>query len=140
MTTPKQTLAERRAAISEGVRLSWQRRKSRTKQGPEQALQRLLLDYLTAKYRGRLVLWRNNTGATATASGGFVRYGAVGSPDLLGILSPSGRLVGLEVKAPGGKATPAQLLWLTEARSHGALCGVVHSLDEAIALLDGGLA
>jgi len=136
----KQTLEQRQAAISAGVKRSWERRKAQGIPTPkESTIVKLILDVLTLKYKGRLKLWRNNTGATKTEGGGFVRYGALGSPDLLGILAPSGRLVGLEVKAPKGTTTEHQELWLKEAQELGAVVGVVRSMDEACALIEGAL-
>ena len=139
---PKQTPEQRRAAISEGVKLSWQRRRNNAPlllPVKETAIVKLILDVLSLKYKGRLKLWRNNTGATKTEGGGFMKFGAVGSPDLLGILAPTGRLVGLEVKAPKGKVSEHQEAWLKEAAAFGALVGVVHSVDEACALIDGAI-
>src|SRR5438067_1269941 len=55
--------------------------------------------------------WRNNTGAAAFAAGGrrrFVRFGVAGAADVFGVLPPSGRLLAVEVKVPGGRVRPAQ--------------------------------
>lgn len=103
---------------------------------PETVLVKGILDALAWKYKGRAKFWRNNTGATKTASGGFVRYGEVGSPDILGVLSPSGRLVCLEVKTDKGKTSPAQEVWLQEANNLGAITAVVRSIDDALAALE----
>lgn len=141
-TPPKQTPEQRRAAISEGVKLAWARRRQEAPlllPQKETAIVKLILDVLSLKYKGKLKLWRNNTGALPREGGGFIKFGAVGSPDLLGILAPSGRLVGLEVKAPKGKTSEHQETWLKEAQEFGALVGVVHSVDEACALIDGAL-
>jgi len=77
-------------------------------------------------------LWRNECGV-AKHAGRFVRYGLVrGSADLVGILSPEGRVFALEVKAPGGSLTPEQAAWLALVRRFGGFAAVVHSVDEAI--------
>jgi hypothetical protein len=140
MTTQKQTLAERQAAISEGMRAAWARRKATTtpKLPPpkETMLVKQILTALDLTCRGSF--WRNNTGATPTPSGSFVRYGAVGAPDILGYLAPLGRLVAIEVKRPGGKLSVHQAAWLKDAKACGVLCGVAHSVEEAIALIEGG--
>lgn len=102
----------------------------------ETALVKLILQALSLRYKGRALFWRNNTGATRTETGGFIRFGALGSPDILGVLAPSGRLIAIEVKTPTGKLSEHQEVWLTEAKELGALAGVVRSLEDAYALLD----
>lgn len=72
---------------------------------PEGAVVRSCLDYLAV--RG-IMAWRNNSGATHTerkdGSRGFVRFGRVGSADILGVL-PGGRFLAVECKAPRGYPT-----------------------------------
>lgn len=103
-------------------------------ENPETRILKSILEGLPYFVRG-VVLWRNNSGATRTQAGGFVRFGAVGSADLLGVLPPSGRLVALEVKQPGKKPTPAQVVWLESVKAAGAVAGVVTSLAEAVELV-----
>jgi hypothetical protein len=88
--------------------------------------------------KGQIYLWRNNTGATITQSGGFLRYGEKGSPDILGILAPQGIFLAIEVKAPKGVVRPEQEEWLERARTMGAIAGVVRSLADAEKLLREG--
>lgn len=102
----------------------------------ETALMKSILGALQLRYKKKAFFWRNNSGATKTESGGFVRFGSPGSPDILGILSPGGRLVALEVKTPKGKTSPLQESWLEEARALGALAGVVRSIDDAFQLME----
>ncbi|MFM1749020.1 MAG: hypothetical protein RLZZ188_2686 [Verrucomicrobiota bacterium] len=79
-----------------------------------------------------LVLWRNNTGALRDETGRMVRYGlAVGSPDLVGILAPRGRLFCLEVKTAKGRVSDEQRQWHDLAMRMGAFVRVVRSIDEA---------
>jgi hypothetical protein len=61
---------------------------------------------------------------------------AAGDPDLTGCYQ--GRHFELEVKAPGGRLTRLQQTRLTEWRAAGAITGVVHSVAEALALLNVG--
>lgn len=87
------------------------------------------------------VLLRNNVGvARAVDDDGrerFTAYGlGVGSPDLILILAPGGRLVGLEVKRPGEDATSEQLRVHAIWRRFGAVVAVVHDVEEARAVLD----
>ena len=58
---------------------------------------------------------------------------AAGDPDLTGCYR--GRHFELEVKAPGGRLSRIQEVRLKEWHRAGAVVGVVHSLDEALATL-----
>lgn len=46
---------------------------------------------------GRWQVWRNNTGAVRTESGGFMRIGFTGSADIIGI-ARDGKFIGIECK------------------------------------------
>ena len=86
--------------------------------------------------RSDVILWRNNTGLATNADGSRTRYGlCVGSSDLIGVLVPSGRFVALEIKAPGQKSTAEQRLFLALVAKSGGLAAVVHSADEAEAVI-----
>lgn len=50
----------------------------------------------------RVRLVRQNTGA-AMVRGRLVRFGLPGTPDICGILAPTGRFIGLELKSATGK-------------------------------------
>ncbi len=66
----------------------------------------------------------------------FTRMGLPnGAPDLIGILAPSGRLLGLECKRPGEHATAEQARVHALWRRFGAHVTVVHSAAEARAAL-----
>jgi hypothetical protein len=90
------------------------------------------LRYLEAR---RIYHWRNNTGAVQIAPGRYIRFGKVGSSDILGVL-PGGRLLCVECKAPnGGRLSPEQKQFLAEVRGMGAFAVVVRGwweLDEAL--------
>jgi len=78
--------------------------------------------------------WRNNTGAVQVRPGQFMRFGKVGSSDILGIL-PGGKLLCIECKAKSGRLSPEQKQFLDDARELGALALVVRGwqeLDEAL--------
>jgi hypothetical protein len=78
--------------------------------------------------------WRNNTGAVQIAPGRFMRFGKVGSSDILGIL-PDGRLLCVECKADRGRLSPEQKQFLADVRELGGLALVVRGwqeLDEAL--------
>jgi hypothetical protein len=82
--------------------------------------------------RDDVVLWRNNVGCQ-----GGVRYGLCkGSSDLVGLLRGSGRFVALEVKAPNGKISDEQRMFLALIRQLGGVAAVVRSVEEAISAID----
>jgi VRR-NUC domain len=56
-----------------------------------------------------------------------------GAPDLIFIVA--GRTFGLELKAPGGRLSPAQRQCHEEIRLAGGVVGVAASIDEATNLL-----
>lgn len=70
--------------------------------------------------------WRNNTGAMKTARGGFIRFGEVGSPDILAIKSPAGQFVGIECKATGGKQSEHQKQFEERLKASGGEYILVH--------------
>lgn len=87
-----------------------------------------------------LTLWRNSTGVSEhTDRSGrkrYERHGLIkGASDLVGILQPLGRWFVLEIKKPGGRPTPQQLMFIDLIRSHGGFGAVVYSVDEADAAL-----
>jgi hypothetical protein len=82
-----------------------------------------------------VVLWRNSTGAAKLPDGRWVRYGlCVGGSDLIGIAF--GRFLALEVKRPGGRATPEQLQFLALVDRLGGVGAIVHSVDEAMGAVE----
>jgi hypothetical protein len=99
--------------------------------GPEAPVLNGCLKYL--EIRG-IYHWRNSVGAVRIAPGRFMRFGKVGSSDILGIL-PGGRMLCVECKAKGGRLSPEQKQFLADARELGALALVVRGwweLDEAL--------
>lgn len=60
-------------------------------------------------------------------------YSHEGDPDISGSLY--GRHIELEVKQPGNKPTTLQVFRLAEWEAAGAIVGVVHDVDEVLALL-----
>lgn len=82
---------------------------------------------------GHVMLFRNNVGFDRERR---VKYGlGLGSPDLVGLLRPSGRLCGFEVKTPIGRVSKEQNLWHAAARSAGGFVAVVRSVDDAMLAL-----
>ena len=70
--------------------------------------------------------WRNNTGASFI-NGTLIRYGFIGSADILG-LCKSGRFLAIECKSPGGSQSPAQEVFQGEVEKNGGLYLLVTSV------------
>lgn len=98
----------------------------------EKDIQRAILDYL--KVRG-YVHFRNNSGVfrpeNADGSRRFVRFGAVGTGDIVG-LTKQGRFFSIEVKRQGSKPTPDQLAFMENVSKSGGLAILAYSLDDVI--------
>lgn len=87
--------------------------------------------------RTDILLWNHPTGFDATAR---VRYGLVGSADLIGLRSITitpemvgqtiGVFVALETKSPTGRPSPEQLAFGDSVERIGGLYRVTRSLDE----------
>jgi hypothetical protein len=79
---------------------------------------------------GRVLIWRNNVGVDTSRG---VRYGiGVGSPDLVGVLKPEGRMLGVEVKTPIGRLSHEQRLWRDAFIAAGGVYILARSADDAI--------
>jgi hypothetical protein len=86
--------------------------------------------------RPNVRIFRNVSGLGVNPAGQKIRFGlAVGAPDLLGILAPEGRLIGLEVKTETGRVRPEQAAFLAMLRSMGGIAAVVRSVADARAAL-----
>jgi len=73
--------------------------------------------------------WRNNTGAVRIRPERFMRFGKVGSSDILGCL-PGGRFLAVEVKAPNGRLSQEQQEFLDKIRGLGGIALVVRGWRE----------
>jgi len=82
------------------------------------------------KFTG-LLHWRQNSG---TVMMGFrcIRLGEEGLPDIIVIVPPNGRILGLEVKSASGALRPAQRTFRTRLEGTGGLYKVVRSLQQAM--------
>lgn len=78
-------------------------------------------------------VWRNNTGM-AKMGGRFVRFGKVGSSDIIGVC-PDGRFFALENKSNGEPLTIHQKAFLDEVSFRGGIAEVAHSVDAAVKLV-----
>lgn len=83
---------------------------------------------------GRCVLTRNSCGFDPANN---VTYGlGVGSPDLVGVLIPSGVAFCIEVKTPKGRASKEQIAWWRAWGKRGVRGGFANSVAQAMALLN----
>ena len=107
-----------------------------TKGARENVVLAQCLDYLHAK---GLFCFRNNTGAVKVGRR-FIRFGYVGSSDIIGI-TKDGRFLAVECKREkGGVLSDAQKTFLTEINSNGGVAICVHSVMELIQkLADNGI-
>lgn len=94
---------------------------------PEKDIQKDILGWLA---RTGLVHWRQNSGF-AFAGPRRIVLGPEGLPDIIVIIGPSGRFLGLEVKSATGKLRPAQEEFCAKATAAGALYRVVRTLEQA---------
>lgn len=84
-------------------------------------------DYLSLK---KIFHYRNNTGATKTASGGFMRFGAKGSPDIIAVVD--GFYVGIECKMGSGRQSPDQKAFQEALEEAGGIYILARSIDDLI--------
>jgi hypothetical protein len=94
---------------------------------PEGAVKKEVMEYLAL--RG-VFCWVNNTGRRAGIS-----FGKVGSSDILGVLD-DGRFLAIELKAPKGAPTPAQLIFLAEVSMRGGLAFIATCAEDVAAEFD----
>jgi hypothetical protein len=77
----------------------------------------------------RCFIWRNNTGHWKDGKGNHIRYGLVGSSDIIG-MTPSGRFLAVECKSEKGKLTPHQLAFMGKVLQHGGIFILARSIDD----------
>jgi hypothetical protein len=93
----------------------------------ESDVQRQILDYLVLK---RIFHYRNNSGAFDNGHGGFYRFGAPGSPDIICVIG--GQYVGIEVKAKKGRQSEHQKDFQKRLETAGGKYVLAYSLDDVI--------
>lgn len=96
-------------------------------------LNRSIIEYLTL--RG-CKAWRNNTGAVrpqrSNGSYGFIRFGEVGSGDVLFIMPPFGRFGSIETKTQNDRLRKTQEDWMETVNNLGGIAFVARSLDDVL--------
>jgi hypothetical protein len=104
--------------------------------GSEQSLQNNCITFL--QYR-QFIVMRMNSGMIKTESGGMVKLGTAGTPDLMAFRSATiNRPIEVfffEIKKPGKKSTPIQKAKQDELRSIGCKVYEIHSLEELAAVV-----
>ena len=101
----------------------------------EKDVQKQILEWLELK---KYVCHRNNTGTAFSEYKGkryMVKYGAVGSADIICILPPNGRYCGLEVKGWGKHLSEHQQSFKANIERVGGIYEEVHSIEEVENLL-----
>jgi len=115
-----------------GLAVAATRKPRRKGQTPEGAVLSACLDYLALK---GVLAWRNNTGAVQI-EGRHIRYGKVGSSDIIGCLN-DGRMLCVECKAKGKKPTEEQRRFLAAVTEKGGLALVVDDVATLVDALEG---
>lgn len=102
---------------------------------PEGRVVSACLEYL--KVRG-VMAWRNNSGAVKYKNGAgrdrFLRFGYVGSADIIGCL-PDGRFLAVECKTETGRVSEAQRFFLADIRKFGGVAVVARSVEDVAEVL-----
>jgi hypothetical protein len=79
-------------------------------------------------------------GARRRGGGRLVRFGLVkGASDILGLLSPGGRLFAIEIKTGTGRLSKEQTAFLAMVQSFGGIAVEARSLEAALAPIDAAL-
>jgi hypothetical protein len=94
---------------------------------PEKYIQADILDWLKET---ELLHWRQNSGVVF-AGNRCIKLGEEGLPDIVVVVPPGGKLLGLEVKSESGKLRPAQRAFRDKLEAVGGSYHVVRALTEA---------
>ena len=89
-------------------------------------------DILVALSRQNLGLfWSNATGAGKSPTGEWIRYGLVGSSDILGVVN-GGYFVGIEVKTGSGVQSPGQINFESAVKKRGGYYFVARNIPDTL--------
>lgn len=135
MTTAQEFYQQRKGKLWEPPKTAaWGHvttKKKRSAPGPESQIQKVIMEYLTAK---RIFHFKvNTTGIYKQSTGSYIPSGSVGCPDIIAIMN--GKFIGIEVKAPKGKVSEAQKKFGEKIESAGGVYIVARSVDEVMALI-----
>jgi hypothetical protein len=112
---------------------------------PEQEIQRAVVQHLRQRGMPGLVFWHTPNGAfyggkrngKGVAIQGSIMSGMgvrAGVADIIAV--HAGKIFALELKAPGGRATEAQMAFISDIDRAGAFTALVEGLDAALATLE----
>lgn len=93
---------------------------------PEKAIVSACIKYL---WMLGCFVWRNNSGGLRNKREQLVRFGKVGSADIIG-LTPSGRFLAVECKSAKGKQTEAQIEFQNKIEEKSGIYILAYSLDD----------
>ena len=101
--------------------------KQRIQQPREKDIQAAIMQWLTLK---KIFFYRNNVGAFQNAQGNFYRFGHAGAPDIICV--SNSRYIGIEVKAPKGKLSPAQEHFRDNLEKAGGVYIIARQVEDVI--------
>lgn len=83
-----------------------------------------------------VLVWNNPVGRGKAPSGRWLQWGlCTGSADLIGLVPPYGRFLGIETKKPkGGVESEDQRRWIELVRRWKGVAGFARTVEEALAL------
>lgn len=111
--------------------------RSRTIRRPEQAIQKAVFEHIRQRGMPGLVAWHTpNGGHRKPIEAAILKSMGVraGVSDVICV--HKGKIYAMELKAPGGRATEAQLKFLSDIDAAGAFTAMPASLDAALATLE----
>jgi hypothetical protein len=109
----------------------------RHRRRPEDAIQRAVFQHLRARAAPGVFAFHPANGGYRKPVEAAIMKGlgvVAGVPDV--IVIHEGRVYGLELKAPGGRATPKQLAALAAMEAAGAYTCIAENLDRALEVLE----
>jgi hypothetical protein len=107
------------------------------RQRPEQAIQRAVFEHLRMRAAPGVFAFHPANGCYRKPVEAAIMKGlgvVAGVPDV--IVIHEGRVYGLELKAPGGRATPKQLAAIAAMETAGAYTCIAENLDRALEVLE----
>jgi hypothetical protein len=110
---------------------------ARRRRRPEDAIQRAVFQHLRARAAPGVFAFHPANGGYRKPVEAAIMKGlgvVAGVPDV--IVIHEGRCYALEIKAPGGRATPKQLAAVAAMEAAGAFTAIAEGLDRALAILE----
>lgn len=107
------------------------------RRNPEQQIHKAVVQHLRTRAVPGLVWWHTpNGGGRSKVEGAIFKSMGVraGVSDL--ILLHAGKMFALELKAPGGRATEAQMAFQSDFDKAGGFCAMPEGIDAALATLE----